>query len=294
MGYTHYWTQLRDFTREEWSEIVSDMTALLAHVEATGIPLANGCGDQGSRPEITEEFISFNGLGDDSYEGAVFHRIRLPKESWQRVRGSDFCKTQHRPYDVSVTAALCYLSTCTRRDDPQTGEPVIDSEAFSVRSDGYASDFTDGLEIARAALPRKANQLDYPMDVMRSDRWCVPWVTNLANGYSFNFCVDGHAYIVRKKDGASYRFASHREAAEWAAPHEHTLNPSYWTEDRNSPVARAQTRLFRQMVEAADLLGRAHRPPAFVRPGDYLSPREWYDRSGGAYYVRDLLERQAA
>ena len=32
MGYTHYWTQTRDFTREEWSQIVEDFEALLKDV----------------------------------------------------------------------------------------------------------------------------------------------------------------------------------------------------------------------------------------------------------------------
>ena len=40
MGYTHYWTQTRDFTRTEWSQIVEDFEALLKDVQhVQGIPL---------------------------------------------------------------------------------------------------------------------------------------------------------------------------------------------------------------------------------------------------------------
>ena len=39
MGYTHYWTQTRDFTRAEWVQIREDMEALLKDVEhVQGIP----------------------------------------------------------------------------------------------------------------------------------------------------------------------------------------------------------------------------------------------------------------
>ena len=54
MGYTHYWTQTRDFTREEWSQVREDMKALLKDVQhVQGIPLANGMGDLGTSPEIS-------------------------------------------------------------------------------------------------------------------------------------------------------------------------------------------------------------------------------------------------
>jgi hypothetical protein len=51
MGYTHYWTQTRDFTREEWSQIVEDFEALLKDVQhVQGIPLANGMGEPRTTP----------------------------------------------------------------------------------------------------------------------------------------------------------------------------------------------------------------------------------------------------
>jgi hypothetical protein len=41
MGYTHYWTQSRDFTLEEWPQTREDFGLLLKDVEhVEGIPVA--------------------------------------------------------------------------------------------------------------------------------------------------------------------------------------------------------------------------------------------------------------
>ena len=40
MGYTHYWTQTRDFTRDEWVQIREDFEALLKDVRYDGGALA--------------------------------------------------------------------------------------------------------------------------------------------------------------------------------------------------------------------------------------------------------------
>jgi hypothetical protein len=114
MGYTHYWTQTRDCTHEEWSQIREDFEALLKDVQhVQGIPLANGNGDLGTSPEISDKRIFFNGAGNDAHETFCLYRVRPPRESWQSIRGGDFCKTARKPYDLAVTAALCYLASVT-------------------------------------------------------------------------------------------------------------------------------------------------------------------------------------
>ncbi len=116
MGYTHYWNQSRDFTREEWTQIREDMEALMSDVQhVQGIPLANGAGEPGTSPETSDTKIWFNGVGDDSHETFCLNRVRPPKEEWQNQRGGDFCKTARKPYDLAVTAALCYLATVPDR-----------------------------------------------------------------------------------------------------------------------------------------------------------------------------------
>jgi hypothetical protein len=300
MGYTHYWTQSRDFTLEEWPQIREDFELLLKDVQhVQGIPLANGMGDRGTSPEFNHEYISFNGAGDDSYETFTVHRIRPPMEGWQSRRGGDFTKTAHKPYDLAVTAALCYLST------------VPDPAAFTVSSDGHGRDFLDGLAEARRALPRYANILDIPMGIMQSDRWCMPWVSCYeATGFDVKFCVDGKGYVEQIKTGETYCFETHLALAQYLDKTKratfrtrlkvrfgnHTddcgnVEPNIWNsfgsfdKARHMRIAKAQVRallpLFPVPVE------HAQKPPAYVRPGEMPEP------ATSAYYFSDLLKELA-
>jgi hypothetical protein len=256
VGYTHYWTQLRDFKREEWADVVADIGAILTHVQTVeGVPLADGSGEEGTKPEIDVNRVWFNGNGyDDSHETFGIYRVRPPKESWQTTRGNDFCKTARKPYDVAVTACLCYLATIT--------------ETHRVTSDGYGYEWLPGLQVARAALPRYANRLDIPRPILESNRWTGPHLWTESKHYDLKFCIDGHAYVIRHKDGEAYRFASHDEAKAWVAKHRHIVDPTgVFDAERKRRLAREQTRLYRQLVEAAETIypNRRVRPPAYVR-----------------------------
>src|SRR6266852_6136568 len=161
-------------------------------------------GDPGTSPEVTDQKIWFNGAGDDSCETFCLNRVRPPKQAHHERRGWDFCKTARRPYDLAVTAALCYLATVT--------DPI----SHSVSSDGHGRDYLDGLEEARRALPRYANILDIPMDILRKDRWCMPWVrTYESSGFDVKFCVDGKGYVEHIKTGDWYCFETHLALAQF-------------------------------------------------------------------------------
>lgn len=307
MGYTHYWTQKRNFTVAEWQDICTDIRAILDYGQnLAGVPLANGMGEGGTVPDISDDIISFNGLGDDSHESFTFERKRV-LESWQtkNMLGSNFCKTARKPYDPIVTACLCYLSTVTRREDPTTHEPIIGTEAFSVSSDGDGSDFLEGLDLARKALPRYANVLDIPMEVMAGDRWCAPWVNARgAKGYEVHFCIDGRGYVLKPRTRESYCFESHIALAQFL---DRTKRVTFATggntgwgrydrveEDiwnatgsfdkaRNARIARAQVRVLEKLFPVP--MECAHQPPAYARPG------EMPDNSGRefCYSISDLL-----
>lgn len=289
MGYTHYWTQVRDFTRKEWREVSADIAEILKDAEHNqGIPLANAGGEPGTSPEFTSDYIYFNGLGDDSHETMCVHRKRPPKEEWQRKRGTDFCKTAHKPYDLAVTAVLCYLATVTRRLDPASGEPVIGSEIFSVSSDGSGAEWVEGLEEARRALPRFANLLDIPMDIMQSDRWCAPWVDDSnCKGFEVHFCIDGCGYVLRPATGESYCFETHVALAQFLERNKRAtfasgkrlkwgsygpLEDNIWRAsgsfdpERHRRIARAQARVLAQLFPVDPAC--AKQPPAYVRPGE--------------------------
>lgn len=304
MGYTHYWTQKRDFTKAEWETICADLGGLLKFAQhERGIPLADWEGAPRTSPEISADVISFNGLGDDSHETFMVHRRRPAKESWQTARGSAFCKTARKPYDPVVTACLCYLSTITRQDDPATGEPINGTEAFEVSSDGDGSDFLEGLQLARDALPRVANQLDLPMAIMQADRWCPPYVST-HNGnlpYEVRFCVDGKGYVMHRRTGESYCFESHFALAQFLDRNKrHTFRsgkphfgiwsygreePNIWNATgafdpaRHARIARARAKVLARLFPVPAEC--AQRPPAYVRPGE-MPP------NGGREFAYDI------
>lgn len=312
MGYTHYWTQKRNFTVTEWQDICSDVRAILDYGQnLAGVPLANGMGDGGTSPELSDDSIAFNGLGDDSHETfSIGRKIRRPDYEG-RTKGWDFCKTARKPYDPVVVACLCYLSTVTRREDPATHEPIIGTEAFSVSSDGDGSEWVEGLDMARKALPRYANVLDLPMAIMESDRWCAPWINLRGNkpAYEVYFCIDGRGYVLHRASRGWYCFESHLALAQFLERTKrvdtgknhfvrwndriqgnYRIEPDIWNatgsfdKERHARLAKFQAATLSRLFPVE--LACAHQPPAYARPG------EMPDNAGRefCYSVADLLK----
>lgn len=286
MGYTHYFTQTRNLTVDEWTDICTDLTEILSFTEnELGIPLANGHGEPRTRP-------LFNGLGDDAHETFYISRKRQPPEYPGDRAGGFFCKTARKPYDVAVTACLCYLSTC------------LDKPAFHVNSDGHGKDFLQGLSLARQALPRKANVLDIPMGVMQSDRWTGPWVSGVPNGYEVRFCINGKGYVLHRTE--SYCFQTHLELAQFLERHKQLIfrersrhrtyvevEPDIWRasgyfdKTRHERIARAQRKALAQLFPVTDV-EHDEQPPAYVRPGDFPRPEE---NGTFSYSLADLINK---
>jgi hypothetical protein len=307
MGYTHYWRQTRNLTIAEWSQITTDVQTILKHIQQRGgVNLGNSMGERGTSPDFTPDpnaHFAFNGWGDDAHETFAINRNKLPE-------GGDFCKTARKPYDIAVTAVLCYLGTFHLMGDiDETRKPII-----GISSDGKGKDFLAGLEVARVALPHLGNVLDIPMGVMEDDRWVAPWVDRYATGYALRFCVDGYAYAIRHKDGETFRFHTHHLAALWATQHKEKANVvnncfgrSYeggaslfqpsgsFDETRHKAIARQQTAVFKRLFDPcyADAFAKygelGHKPPAYVRPGEILAVPEMK-----AYYLNDLLKEEQA
>jgi hypothetical protein len=284
MGYTHYWTQTRDL--EDWDTVRDDVRAILKYAQDfAGIPLADGHGNQGSKPEVTDDKIWFNGVGpDDDHETMAIDRVGTADFT--------FCKTARKPYDPVVVACLCYLSTVAL--------------THKVTSDGDGSELLPGLELARAALPKYANVLDLPMEVMKSDRWCAPWLSVNGGAYEANFCVDGCAYVTaRGSPERHYRFNSHIEFARWLEAHKSATfkrggdtgrfggygreEPNIWNATgsfdsaRHDRIGKAQSKALSSLFATVD---EAHNfpPPAFARPGAFPADRTFH------YRFEDLLK----
>jgi hypothetical protein len=274
--------------------VSADILEILNHVEhGLDTPLANGHGDPGTHPVFDATEIMFNGVGVASHETFVLPRVR--RKEWEGGSlGGNFCKTARKPYDVAVTACLCYLSSV--------------ANAYSVSSDGRGSNFVAGLAAAREALPSKANILDIPMGVMESDRWTGPWVSDqTGSGYHVGFCVNGKGYVTRVKTGETYCFATHVEMAVFLDAHKQakfrrggtsvfggygTIEPDIWHASgsfdqlRHQRIARAQSKVLRSLFPVDG--GHAEKPPAYVRPDDFARPE---DNGSFSYSLSDLLQK---
>jgi hypothetical protein len=90
MGYTHYIQSHRAFTAKEWADFTAEVKELIKN---SSVPLANGAGDEGSKPLVNSDLVSFNGVEDDSHETAYITR---------EAEGFSFCKTAQKPYDKIV------------------------------------------------------------------------------------------------------------------------------------------------------------------------------------------------
>jgi hypothetical protein len=308
VGYTHYWTQNRNFTQDEWQAVRDDIGAIVNYAQHDcGIPLADCEGSPKTSPLLDSDVIMFNGLGDDAHESFIIRRVipTAPRYNGDKHPEWDFCKTARKPYDDVVTACLCYLGSVTRRNEPRTGDPIIGSEVFSTTSDGGGSDFLIGLDLARKALPRVANQLDIPMPIMESDRWCAPWINDgNCKGYEVHFCIDGRGYVIKTRTKESYCFETHVALAQflertkhakfriggrtgWGSypAHEENIWNAYGSFDqaRHARIAKAQAKVLATLFPVDPSC--AQQPPAYVRPG------EMPDNSGRefCYSVSDLL-----
>lgn len=315
MGYTHYWDQKRNFTREEWETVAADLRAIITYAQhECGIALGDGGGEPGTSPQISDDVVIFNGIGDDSHETLIINRV-IPKAKYKGDTNPswDFCKTARKPYDAVVTACLCYLSTATRTEDPTTHAPIIGSEVFTVSSDGDGKDFLVGLDLARKALaPRLGNELDIPMDVMKADRWCAPYISVNGGGggctknknFEVHFCIDGRGYVLKPRTGESYCFESHHALAVFLDQTKSAKfakggstgwggygreEPNIWSATgsfdtaRHDRIRKAQEKVLRTLFPVDPAC--TQQPPLYVRPG------EMPDNAGRdfCYSIGDLL-----
>jgi hypothetical protein len=90
-GYTHYFTWTKKPGAAQLNACVTDMARI---VDAAQEQLAGPEGD--GKPLIEPANIEFNGRGSDAHEPFVF-----PGRA-----GFNFCKTEGKPYDATVTACL--------------------------------------------------------------------------------------------------------------------------------------------------------------------------------------------
>jgi hypothetical protein len=151
MGYTHYWTQTRDFTPEEMGDIAASVRRIIN--EASGKLYPNNYDGSGDvvleifgaygtgEPKLAKECISFNGDDRRGLDHETFYFAAERTEPYPGgERGWAFCKTAQKPYDIVVTACLTFLMT---------------DYGFEVSSDGDHDDWEAGVALAERALGRQ-------------------------------------------------------------------------------------------------------------------------------------------
>lgn len=106
MGYSHYYYQIQSFTQKQWEKVCWDAFKVVEHCEKNDIHLAFEC-DVPKPPEISNDKIRFNGVGNEGHETFMIQRVK-PKNHFNC--GNDyyfnFCKTARKPYDLAVGLML--------------------------------------------------------------------------------------------------------------------------------------------------------------------------------------------
>lgn len=106
MGYTHYWNIPISFNNNDFRNFAKECSLLIRHApkkttsaggfyKDSRLELAGWDGN--GMPLITDDTVSFNGLGKLSHETFLIT---------SKCEGFGFCKTARKPYDLLVVACL--------------------------------------------------------------------------------------------------------------------------------------------------------------------------------------------
>ena len=132
MGYTHYYPQSRDFSKDEWKAVKDGARKAVRHCQRRGIGLARDW--DGGSPSVTDRSITLNGAGESGCETFYLPRLKEPRfdslndveslgvglgvglgDRPRPVRPPEpkfqFCKTGGRPYDLAVCLILLVASS---------------------------------------------------------------------------------------------------------------------------------------------------------------------------------------
>jgi hypothetical protein len=129
MGYTHYWSHRRQHSAARMAKM---LRPLIQHGVEAGVlagPLGNGV--------PTPDSPAFNGREDlglaEHPHNGLAHETFNPAErmQWEPFRQSGFCKTDRKPYDSYVVAALLRLK-------------AVYGKSFEVSTDGHEADWNLG------------------------------------------------------------------------------------------------------------------------------------------------------
>ena len=144
MGYTHYWSKKPSLSKNKWELFTEDVVRLL--YDGTNLVCADDA-KVNDYPEVNEDYVRFNGRGEDAHETFYFERIQTPN-TWQQAdekgRYFNFCKTARKHYDIYVVAVLQLAK-------------LHFGNAIELSSDGDDEELKAGIELAKEYYSLEGN-----------------------------------------------------------------------------------------------------------------------------------------
>ena len=150
----------KDIPIKDWNKITEATEELIKIQIENGIPIVDGRGGIGTKPEINDNFISLNGEGEDSHES--FYLQRTGNEEFE------FCKTAQKPYDTLVVAVLTIVS---------------DLGYTEFSSDGDDEDLEEGRKLGREIFSKQQTVPAIPEISNIKERILFNDVDNPDSGY---------------------------------------------------------------------------------------------------------------
>lgn len=134
MGYTHYFTAKKVVSESKKKAIISDMKKIEEYFKNNDLPLF---GPRGLKVGVLYKENEFMFNGDYSKHEAhetMYFEFDNPE--------FNFCKTNHKPYDVAVTTTLLMLKYHLLKN-------------IEVSSDGGFDGFEEGIEAFNKIFPKR-------------------------------------------------------------------------------------------------------------------------------------------
>lgn len=129
MGYTHYYSQQRSFTDDEWDTFIVAVSYMMGLAQQDMKLTGWDSRDIDSEPLVNDDEVSFNGFNEEGCETFRISREMRAKHDYENQASYDkdgafeCTKTRQRPYDALVVSVLCWLQEYT-------------SDMFRISSDG--------------------------------------------------------------------------------------------------------------------------------------------------------------
>tara|TARA_R110000803_G_scaffold177331_1_gene239718 strand:- start:713 stop:1183 length:471 start_codon:yes stop_codon:yes gene_type:complete len=101
MGYTHYWTiNQKEISPESWYGFIQEFETIQQQFQ-------HKLDHNGDEYALCNEYIRFNGIGEQGHETFTMNRINpMEKSHTGDIEYFDFCKTAEKEYDIAVCCAL--------------------------------------------------------------------------------------------------------------------------------------------------------------------------------------------